>query len=131
MMRERQHWIVLVRPGVVIMIGLGLILAWAAINLRTVIRLLHVTGDSPEPVLALLRAFYEHRSLCAAVPLVIVSFMLLTAWGLRSMSYFEADDYGFTYKIGPFAQNTIPLRAIQADCVESRPMRIPLPRLAR
>jgi hypothetical protein len=47
------------------------------------------------------------------VPLAIAAFMFLTSWGLWSMSYFEVDDYGFTYKIGPFAQNTIPLRAIQ------------------
>jgi Bacterial PH domain len=39
--------------------------------------------------------------------------MILTSFGLWSMSYFEVDDYGFTYKIGPFVQNAIPLRAIQ------------------
>jgi Bacterial PH domain len=113
MIRRRRHWIVLVRPGPVIMTALGLILAWAALSPGTVIRLLHVTSDSPEPVLGILQAFYEHGTLCAALPLAIASFMFLISWGLWSMSYFEFDDYGFTYKIGPFAQNTIPLRAIQ------------------
>jgi hypothetical protein len=113
MIRKRQHWIILIRPVLVIMTALGVILVWAALSPGTVIRLLHVTSDSPEVVLAILRGFYEHRILCAGVPLAIAAFMFLTSWGLWSMSYFEVDDYGFTYKVGPFAQNTIPLRAIQ------------------
>jgi hypothetical protein len=54
MIRQRQHWIVLVRPGPVIMTALGLILARAALSPGTVIRLLHVTSDSPGPVLGIL-----------------------------------------------------------------------------
>jgi hypothetical protein len=68
MIRQRQHWIVLVRPGPVIMTALGLILAWAALSPGTIIRILHVTSDSPEPVLGILEVFYEHRVLCAGVP---------------------------------------------------------------
>jgi hypothetical protein len=113
MIRRHQHWIILVRPGLVIMTALGVILVWAAMSPGTVVSILHITSDSPEPALAILRGFYEHRILCAGAPLAFASFMFLTSWGLWSLSYFEVDDYGFTYKVGPFAQNTIPLRAIQ------------------
>jgi len=112
-MRVRQHWMAFVRPGPAIMSALSLILVWAAMSPGTVMRLLHVTSDSPEPVLVILQAFYGHGALCAGVPLAIAAFMVLTSWGLWFISYFEVDDYGFTYKIGPFVQNTIPLRAIQ------------------
>jgi len=57
MIRERQHWMVLVRPGPVIMAMFALTLAWAAANPGTVENILYVTPDSPAFVLAVLRAF--------------------------------------------------------------------------
>jgi len=48
--------------------------------------------------------------------------MILTTWGVWSISFFEVDDYAFTYRTGPFGQNTIPLRAIQDIRTNTSPL---------
>ena len=113
MIRARQHWMIFVRPGPVTMVLSGLILTWAALSPASVSTLLHITRASPAFILEILRTFYENRVLCAGVPLALAALMILTTWGVWSISFFEVDDYAFTYRTGPFVQNTVPLRAIQ------------------
>lgn len=122
MIRARQHWMVFVRPGPVFMIVVGSILAWAAISPVTALAMLHVTRSSPSFVLWMFREFYENRIICVGVPLAIGGFMILTAWGLWFISYFVVDDYGLTYRTGPFGENTIPLRAIQDIRTSTSPL---------
>ena len=50
------------------------------------------------------------------------AFMILTTWSLWFISYIEVDDYGLTYRTGPFTQNTIPLRAIQDIRINTSPL---------
>ena len=66
MIRERQHWMVLVRPGPAILLVLGLTLAGAAANPGESANILHVTPNSPAFLLAFLQTFYEYRILCGS-----------------------------------------------------------------
>ena len=113
MISVRQHWMALLRPGALFLIIIGLALAWIGFNPKLVLSLLHITKESPEAVLAFLRTFYNNKIPFILAPFGIAAFMILMAWTWWSISYFEVDATYLKYKMGPFIENRIPLRAIQ------------------
>lgn len=65
------------------------------------------------PGIAIVEAFYAHSLFFVAIPFAIATIMTFVAWTWWRISYFQIDEYGITYKMGPFQSNTIPLRNVQ------------------
>jgi uncharacterized membrane protein YdbT with pleckstrin-like domain len=113
MISVRQHWMALIRPQIIFPSLLACVFGWAAANPKFVIVFLHVTQEWPTTVLRALQTFFDYSFFFITLPLIFAVASALWTLGQWQFTSFKVDTYGLTYRLGPFFENTIPLRAIQ------------------
>jgi len=113
MIKVRQHWIALVRPNIIVSVLLGLILIWLATSPSMLDAFRHIAAQTPYFFTPIFERIDAYNPLIATAPFFIAGAFALGAWSQWLFTFFQIDEYGLTYQLGPFFQNTIPLRAIQ------------------
>lgn len=107
-LRTRLHWAYLVSPSAVLLALIAIVLLWAVHHQAT------IAAHLPSLVGPVLRSAVRRFGLLAVLACAGLSgFIFLGRLGWWQLSLIEIDDANLIFRLGPFSENRIPLRAIQ------------------